>query len=57
MSIAIPPMSPTRRQRIRKRWLARLAGAAAVLALLAVFALYTQPEFMVMLADQVWACF
>ena len=29
-------MSPTRRQRIRKRWLARLAGAAAVLALLAV---------------------
>ena len=29
----------------------------AVLALLAVFALYTQPEFMVMLADQVWACF
>ena len=50
-------MSPTRRQRIRKRWLARLAGAAAVLALLAVFALYNQPEFMVMLADLVWACF
>ena len=29
----------------------------AVLALLAVFALYGQPGFMVMLADQVWACF
>lgn len=58
MSIAIPPMSPTRRQRIRRRCLVRLAGAAALLVLLAtVFALYTQPEFMVMLADQVWACF
>lgn len=50
-------MSPTRRQRIRRRCLVRLAGAAALLVLLAVFALYTQPEFMVMLADQVWACF
>ena len=51
-------MSPTRRQRIRRRCLVRLAGAAALLVLLAtVFALYTQPEFMVMQADQVWACF
>lgn len=31
------------------------AGAVAVLA--AVFALYTRPGVMVMLADQVWACF
>jgi type II secretory pathway component PulM len=30
-------------------------GAAALLA--AVFALYTQPAVMVMLADQLWACF
>jgi len=34
-----------------------LTYAAAVLALLAVFALYTQPDFMVTLADQLWACF
>jgi hypothetical protein len=25
--------------------------------LLAVFALYTQPAFLVTLADQIWACF
>jgi hypothetical protein len=31
------------------------AAAAAVLA--AVFALYTRPSVMVMLADQLWACF
>lgn len=37
---------------------ARLLGwVAAVLILLAVFALYTAPGFMVMLADQLWACF
>ena len=34
-----------------------LGYAAAVLALLAVFALYTQPDFMVTLADLLWACF
>lgn len=34
-----------------------LAWAAAILACLAVFAMYTMPEFMVMLADQVWNCF
>ncbi len=31
--------------------------ALAILALLAVFALYTRPDFLVRLADQVWACF
>ncbi len=36
------------------RW---LAWAAAVLVCLAVFGMYTVPDFMVMLADQVWACF
>ncbi|KQO14250.1 hypothetical protein [Acidovorax sp. Leaf78] len=36
------------------RW---LAGVVAVLACLAVFGLYTAPDFMVMLADQMWACF
>lgn len=34
-----------------------LAWAGAVAALAAVFALYTRPGVMVMLADQVWACF
>jgi hypothetical protein len=36
----------------------RISIQAAVLAvLMAVFALYLQPEFMVSLADAVWACF
>jgi hypothetical protein len=34
-----------------------LAYGAAVAVLLAVFALYTRPEVMVALADQLWACF
>ncbi len=38
-------------------WL-RIAGAVAVLSvLLAVFGLYTRPEFMRGLADQIWSCF
>jgi hypothetical protein len=34
-----------------------LAMRAALAALLAVFALYTRPDFLVTLADQIWACF
>ena len=34
-----------------------LAYGAAVAVLLAVFALYTRPDMMVTLADQLWACF
>lgn len=34
-----------------------LIYSAAVLACVAVFGLYIQPEFMVTLAGQVWACF
>lgn len=30
---------------------------AALLVLLAVFSLYTQPDFFFTLANQVWACF
>ena len=33
-----------------------LYGAAACV-LLAVYALYTRPDFMVTLSNQVWACF
>lgn len=36
------------------RW---LGGTAAVAVLLLVFSLYTDPHFMVKLADQLWACF
>ena len=34
-----------------------LGGTAITGALAAVFALYTRPGVMVMLADQFWACF
>jgi len=34
-----------------------LAYGIAVAVLLAVFALYTRPEMLVTLADQIWACF
>jgi hypothetical protein len=34
-----------------------LAYGAATAVLLAVFALYTRPEMLVTLADQIWACF
>jgi hypothetical protein len=47
------PPSPTPPHPWR-RW---LAAALALVVLLAVFMLYSQPDFMLMLADQVWACF
>ena len=34
-----------------------LAYGAAALVLLGVFSLYTAPDFMVTLAQQLWACF
>ncbi|MFM2112067.1 MAG: hypothetical protein RLZZ271_727 [Pseudomonadota bacterium] len=40
-----------------KPWLRRLAGLAMVMLLLGVFLMYTQPEFMMQMANQVWACF
>lgn len=39
---------------LRKRMLIRLA---ALVALATVFAMYTQPDFMVQMANQVWSCF
>jgi len=39
-------------------WLIRSAlGTAAVLASSGVLLLYTRPDFLRMVADQVWACF
>ncbi len=40
-----------------KLWLKLAAHALAVVASLAVFVAYTRPEFMVAMADQIWACF
>ncbi len=34
-----------------------LIYAGAILLLLAVFYLYTRPDFLLTLANQVWACF
>ena len=34
-----------------------LVWLGTIAALLGVFALYTQPEFLVLLADQMWSCF
>jgi hypothetical protein len=34
-----------------------LAYGCAAALLLAVFALYTRPQILVTLADQIWACF
>lgn len=51
MSDTPPPRKPSPRA---LRW---LGGAVAVLLCLVVFGLYTVPEFMVLLADQMWACF
>ena len=36
------------------RW---LTGALVVAVLVGVFALYTQPDFLVQMANQLWACF
>ena len=38
-------------------WKQMLTLATAGLVLCAVFSLYLQPEFMVDLAQQLWACF
>jgi hypothetical protein len=38
-------------------WRKLLVWALALLALLAVFALYLRPDFVVTLANELWACF
>jgi hypothetical protein len=35
----------------------RLIWSGTVIVLLAVFALYTRPDFLVTMANQIWACF
>ncbi len=46
--------SPPQRPPAWWRW---AATALALVVLLLVFALYGNPDFMVMLANQMWACF
>ncbi len=42
----------------RKTWLIRTAAwGVALAASFGVFLLYTRPDFLVMVADRVWACF
>jgi len=41
----------------RQRRTQTTALLVATAVLLGVFALYTQPDFLVVLANQVWACF
>ncbi len=57
MSDFVPLSPPVPATRSAALWRRGLLWLAVLLILLAVFALYTQPDFMVMLADQVWACF
>lgn len=42
---------------MRTRAVKWIAWAAAAVVLAAVFAMYTRPQFMVGVADLVWACF
>lgn len=50
----LPPRDSAHHVPRALRW---LGWALAVLACLVVFGLYTAPDFMVMLADQMWSCF
>ncbi|VUZ22955.1 Uncharacterised protein [uncultured Comamonas sp.] len=52
-----PEQAPAPASRQRPVWLRALAWLAAALVLLAVFGLYLEPDFMLTMADQVWACF
>ena len=57
MSDFVPLSPPAPAASSAALWRRGLLWLEVLLILLAVFALYTQPDFMVMLADQVWACF
>ena len=38
-------------------WARGLSALVSVLLLMGVFSLYLQPDFLLTLADQLWACF
>ena len=52
-----PTTLPTDTTRQWPRWQRALVWLLVATALAAVFMLYTQPEFMVRMADHVWGCF
>jgi hypothetical protein len=52
-----PTVHPTTPPVRTLRWQVGLGWAVALLVCLAVFGMYTVPDFMVMLADQMWNCF
>lgn len=54
---ATSPTSTPTAPRLLHGWRRALAWVAIAAVLAAVFALYLQPDFMVTLANQVWACF
>lgn len=49
--------APTHPRPLLRPWQRAVVWLVVLAALMAVFALYTQPDFMLTLADQVWACF
>lgn len=49
--------TPAPHTRSQRPWWRVLVWLAAALVLGGIFMLYTQPEFMVRMADHVWACF
>lgn len=55
MPTSTPTASPT--PPLLRGWQRALVWAVVATVLAAVFALYLQPDFMVTLANQVWACF
>lgn len=55
--MAVTTHSPRSPQRLRTTAWRLAAGLGASLVLLAVFSLYTDPDFFFTVATQVWACF
>lgn len=50
-------LQPSHSPKPPSHWSRRLLWPLAALVLLIVFAMYTQPEFMMQVANEVWACF
>ena len=57
MPDTLPPSTAPASSQRPPAWRRWAAAALVLLVLLLVFALYGNPDFMVMLADQMWACF
>ena len=51
------PMSMSTSSRFNQKSLLALALLVAIAVLGGVFLLYTRPDFLVQMANQIWACF